>query len=241
MHSVINDPDKDPLGKMFLDYYNGNHDVEVIVRSSMFDIDIITGAYLFRSLQDMPMLEQRALEYCHGKILDVGAGSGCHSLALKRMGFDVYPIDLSPLAVQVMKERGLNAQHTNFLDYEEKEFDTLLMMMNGIGICGTLDKLPEYLTKCRKLLNSGGKVILESTDLRYLYTNDDGSISIDLNAPYYGEVDFQFEYEGFLGDKFDWLYVDFDTLHYYANHAGFKAELVFNSDYDSYLAVLRVK
>jgi len=242
MQSLIHEPSFDPLGKVLLDYYNGDHSAKVTVKSSMFSDDEITGKYLFRSLQEMPHIERRALELCHGSILDVGAGSGCHSLALQRLGFQTTAVEISPLAIDVMYLRGIkHTIHNSFFNLEKHHYDTLLFLMNGVGICGTLSKLKDFIRKCKELLAPKGKVILESSDLKYLYQNDDGSISLDLNSAYYGEIDFQMEYKGTLGEKFNWLYVDFETLYHVANHNGMRAELAFHGENNSYLAVLREK
>lgn len=229
----------DPMGAAIYDYYkNGNADT-LIVRSSMFDDDEIPVADLFREYDQMPELEKMALDIAHGSILDVGAGSGCHSMALQKAGKHVVAIDISPLSVEVMKERGIDARQINFYDesFAEK-FDTVLMLMNGTGIIGTLDEMPAFFDRIRQLLNPGGSVLVDSSDLRYLFEEEDGSMMIDLAEDYYGQLDYQMQYKDVTGEPFDWLYVDFETLAFYAEENGFKAELIAEGDHYDYLARL---
>jgi SAM-dependent methyltransferase len=187
----------------------------------------------------MPEIEQVALQMSEGSILDVGAGSGCHSLALQRMGKSVLAIDISPLSVQVMKERGVKAKLINLYDsaFAEK-FDTILMLMNGSGIIGNLENMESFFNRMKELLNPGGKILMDSSDLRYLFEEEDGSFMIDLAGDYYGLVDFQMEYKGVKGEPFDWLYVDFDTLAYHAAENGFQAKIVAQGEHYDYLAEL---
>ena len=187
----------------------------------------------------LPINEKLALELAHGRILDVGAGSGCHSLALRELGKDAVAIDISPLSVDVMKDRGLDARQINLYDesFDEK-FDTVLMLMNGTGIIGTLENMPVFFDRIRSLLRPGGSLLIDSSDLRYLYEEEDGSLMIDLADDYYGLLDYQMQYEDVLGEPFDWLYVDFDTLAFYAEENGFKAELAAEGEHYDYLARL---
>lgn len=229
----------DPMGAAIYDFHrNGSADV-LKVYSSDFDDDEIPVSDLFREYEDMPYIERVALDLAAGRILDVGAGSGCHSLALAKAGKESVAIDISPLSVEVMRERGVDARLVNLYDesFAEK-FDTVLMLMNGTGIIGTLENMETFFTRIRQLLNPGGCVLIDSSDLRYLFEEEDGSLMIDLADDYYGLVDYQMQYKDVLGEPFDWLYVDFDTLAYYAEENGFIAEMVANGEHYDYLARL---
>ena len=227
------------MGAAIYDYHRNGKADTLVVRSSMFDDDEIPVADLFRGFADMPALERAALQLAQGRILDVGAGAGCHSLALQQMGKDVVAIDISPLSVEVMKERGVDARLVNFYDesFNEK-FDTVLMLMNGTGIMGNLDNVKAFFKALKRLLNPGGKVYIDSSDLRYLYEEEDGSLMIDLAGDYYGQLDYQMQYKDVEGEPFDWLYLDFNTLAYYAEENGFKAEVLFEGEHYDYLAGL---
>lgn len=240
MNNEVLNAGADPMGAAIYDYhFNGDADT-LIVHSSMFEDDEIPVPDLFRSFEDMPELEKIALEEAEGRILDVGAGSGCHSLALKRMGKEAVAIDISGLSVEVMKHRGVDARQINLYDesFTEK-FDTVLMLMNGTGIIGTLENMPAFFRRIRELLAPDGCVLIDSSDLRYLFEEEDGSLMIDLADDYYGLLDYQMEYKGVKGEPFDWLYVDFDTLAFYAEENGFTAELVAEGEHYDYLARLK--
>lgn len=235
--------DKDPMGAAIADYFKHHKSDRLRVFSSQFDEDEIPVKELFRAEKQMPLLERTALSMATGKILDVGAGSGCHSLTLQEAGKEVHAIDISPLAVEVMKQRGVrNVSQTNLFDERFCEpYDTLLMLMNGSGIIGKLENLPAFFKKMKQLLRPGGCILMDSSDLSYLFEEEDGSIVIDLAGDYYGEVDFQMQYKDVKGDSFDWLYIDFQTLSLYATENGFKAELVKEGKHYDYLAKLTLQ
>ena len=233
---------KDPMGAAISDYFNKGHSAKLRVFSSQFEEDEIPVEQLFRSFDEMPPLEQTALQLAKGRILDCGAGSGCHTLALQEMGKEVEAIDISPLSVEVMQKRGIRqAYHINLFDenYLQK-FDTILMLMNGSGIIGKLENMKAFFDKMKQLLNPGGCIYMDSSDLRYLFEDEDGSFLMDLAGNYYGEIDFQMQYKQIKGIPFDWLYVDFQTLSYYASENGFKAELIQEGDHYNYLACLKM-
>lgn len=232
-------PESDPMGAAIYDYHKSGNAAALVVHSSMFEDDEIPVPDLFRVYEDMPDLERIALDLAEGRILDVGAGSGCHSLALKKMNKTAVAIDISPLSVEVMKERGVDAHEVNLYDpsFAEK-FDTVLMLMNGTGIIGTLENMPSFFARMKELLNPGGSILIDSSDLRYLFEEEDGSLMIDLADDYYGLLDYQMQYRDVLGEPFDWLYVDFDTLAFYAEENGFEIELVAEGEHYDYLARL---
>ena len=231
---------KDPMGAAIHDYYHTGKAEVLRVFSSEFEEDEIPVEDLFREYDDMPLLEQVALDLAEGSVLDVGAGSGCHSIALKQMGKAAVAIDISALSVNVMKERGLDARLVDFYDESFAErFNTVIMLMNGTGIIGSLDNIPAFFKRLDDLLAPGGSVLIDSSDLRYLYEEEDGSLMIDLADDYYGQLDYQMQYKDIKGDPFDWLYLDFETLAFYAEENAFCAELVAEGENYDYLARLR--
>ena len=241
MQTVTN-KEKDPMGRAISDYYHTRKAGKLRVLSSMFYEDEIPVATLFRDFADMPIQEQKAIELCRGNVLDVGAGSGCHSVILKERGLAPVAIDISELSVEVMKERGLDARNINFFDetFTEK-FDTILLAMNGIGIVGKIDRLPLFFRSIKRLLAPGGQVLLDSSDISYIFMDDDGGMDIDLAAGYYGEIDYKMRYKNITGAPFDWLYIDFDTLSMYAEEHGFICEKCIDGEHYDYLARLTLK
>lgn len=230
------------MGKAIFDYFHTKKAGKLRVLSSMFYEDEIPVATLFRDFDRMPIQEQKAIELCRGKVLDVGAGSGCHSIVLKERGLEVVAIDISELSVEVMRERGIDARNVNFFDetFTEK-FDTILFAMNGIGIVGKTDRLPDFFRSIRRLLAPGGQVLLDSSDIRYVFIDDEGAMDIDLAAGYYGEVDYRMRYKNINGEPFDWLYIDFDTLSMYAEEHGFICEKCVDGEHYDYLARITAK
>lgn len=242
MEKNLVNSEKDPMGRAILDYHRNRKAAKLRVLSSMFYEDEIPVPTLFRSFDEMPIQEQKAIECCKGRVLDVGAGAGCHSIELKNRGHEVVAIDISDLSVGVMKERGIDARNIDFFDesFTEK-FDTLLFAMNGIGIVGKTENLEQFFRSAKRLLAPGGQVLLDSSDIRYIFIDDDGAMDIDLAAGYYGEVDFTMRYKNIKGDRFDWLYIDFDTLAMYAESNGFNCEKVIDGEHYDYLARITYK
>ena len=89
----------------------------------------------------------------------------------------------------------------------------------------------------KSLLNPGGKILCDSSDIKYLYQDEDGSMWVDLNSEYYGNFNFQMKHKNEKGPWFDWLYVDFDNLHKAAQNVGLKAKKICDNE-DHYLAEL---
>lgn len=231
-------PDKDPMGAAITDYYANGKATKLRVFSSMFDEDEIPVKQLFRNFDEMPEAEREALRISTGKILDVGAGSGCHSLALQEMGKEVKAIDISPLSIETMQKRGVKdvALQNFFSQQFTGSFDTILLLMNGSGIVGRIANLPIFFQTIKRLLAPGGCVLMDSSDLRYLFEDEDGNLDIDPEDDYYGEVDFRMQYKNTKGDSFDWLYIDFQTLSLHAANNGFKAEMIKEGEHFDYLA-----
>lgn len=275
MNTEILSADKDPMGAAILDFQKHGKAARLRVLSSMFEEDEMPVTHLFRSFREMPLLEQKALQLAKGRVLDIGAGSGCHTLELQEKGLAVKAIDISPLSCEAMKLRGVkDAECINLFDphlssgnhseenqknhsgenqeahseenqeaHSEKNqeqfeggFDTILLLMNGTGIAGKIEHLPALFQRLKALLNPGGQILIDSSDLKYIYENEDGSFDINLNGAYYGEVDYQMIYKDVKGDRFDWLYVDFPLLKSIAETCGLHGELVAEGEHYDYLA-----
>lgn len=238
MNTEILSADKDPMGAAILDFQKQGKAARLRVLSSMFEEDEMPVKHLFRSTREMPMLEQKALQLAKGRVLDIGAGAGCHALALQEKGLAVKAIDISPLSCEAMKLRGVkDTECINlFDDHLGTGFDTILLLMNGTGIAGKIEHLPALFLRLKALLNPGGQILIDSSDLKYIYENEDGSFDINLNGAYYGEVDYQMIYKDVKGDRFDWLYVDFPLLKSIAETCGLHGELVAEGEHYDYLA-----
>ena len=260
MNTNILSADKDPMGAAILDYQTKGKAGKLRVLSSMFEEDEMPVKHLFRSFKEMPKLEQTALELAQGCVLDVGAGAGCHALALQaRMQEDdlvnkmnqqqiasVKAIDISPLSCEAMKKQGVkDVECINLFDAHLSNgkssdvpngFDTILLLMNGTGIAGKIANLPNLFQRLKALLNTDGQILIDSSDLKYIYENEDGSFDINLNGAYYGEVDYQMVYGDIQGEPFDWLYVDFPLLKSIAESCGLHCELVAEGEHYDYLA-----
>jgi len=225
----------DVYGKAILDYYNGQK-VKLLTFSSIAGKDELQMKHLFRSFEEMPELEQMALDHSKGKILDLGCGAGSHSLFLEQKNLEVKAIDISSGAIDVCKLRGVkNAVHQDFWSLKNEKYDTIIALMNGVGICGTLDHLPKFLTHLRSLLHDKGQVLIDSSDLIYMFKDEQGQIDIPLSESYYGEVKFYLKYGNEKSNTFDWLYIDYMRLKKYAFEAGFTCEILCEGEHYDYL------
>ena len=224
------------MGRAIADYHKSKKASKLRVFSPMFEEDEIPLTTLFRSYEDMPEIERKALDMAKGRILDVGAASGCHSLVLQERGLDVTAIDISPLSVETMKERGVKkVLEQDFFTFEG-QFDTILMLMNGFGIVGTLNRMPEFFKQLDKILAPGGQVLCDSSDISYVFEDEEGMIDIPNEMNYYGEHSFQMQYKDTIGEPFDWLYIDADTLKQKADRCGYAVEVVAEGEHYDYLA-----
>ncbi len=232
----------DVFGKAISAYYHHKDETPILVHSPDFDDDEILVPYLFREFKNMPKLEQTALEKATGKVLDVGCGAGSHALYLqKERKLEVTAIDISEGALEICKLRGIkDVRNIDYFKLENERFDTILLLMNGTGIIGKLENLDRFFEHSRKLLSENGQILIDSSDLSYLFDPDeDGGIWIDPDAPYYGELEFSISYKGETSQAFDWLYIDATTLETAAASNNFSFELLKRGEHYDYLAILK--
>lgn len=226
------------MGEAVKAYWLGDRNATIHVWSDRALTDMMPAAYLFRDEEGgLAPLERIALEHCRGRIADLGAGAGAHSLALQRAGKEVCAIDVSPGAAWVIRERGIRqCLHADFFETHLGGYETWLMMMNGIGAVGNFEGLRRFLKKAAAELPAGGQVIFDSSDLRYLYEESGKPVP---TQPYHGLVSFRMTYGASVSEYFDWLYIDFERMQAESAAAGFLCERIAEGSHYDYLAILR--
>lgn len=233
---------KDLMGRAIWDYYYQENSEDLQTETSISELDDLPVSYLFRDYQEMNALEKKALDSSFGKVLDVGSGAGSHSLYLQNeRKLEVTALDISPKSIEVCKARGVkNAICEDLLQFSEKDFDTILLLMNGTGIFQSLEHIDQYLQKLKSLVAENGQILIDSTDILYMYDQDEeGGVLVPATG-YYGELDYYLHYKGESELPMKWLYLDFDTLENAAIANGFKIQKIEQLE-DSYLAQLTLK
>ena len=237
--------EKDPIGQAMMDYIvnpKANQESIIHIDTNITEDESISTPYFFRTYDEMPLSERTALDISEGKVLDLGAGSGVHSLYLQEKGLEVHPIDISELSVEVMKKRGVqNVRLKDFKELQDEKYDTILLLMNGIGMVQRIDNLSKYLEHFKSLLTDKGQILIDSTDILYMFEEEDGSYMIDLNTDYYGQMIYFVSYKDIKGDAFDWLYVDFGLLRDAAASVGLHCEQIVDEEEGHYLAKLTIQ
>ena len=227
---------KDLFGKALLDYQSGNYSEDLMTWTNISDVDELPLPYLFRNYSKMPKLEQKALQLVKGTVLDVGCGAGNHALWLQDKGFSVKAIDSSKGAIEVSKKRGVVSAELKPLLEETESFETIILLMNGTGIFQDLSQLSTYLKHLKSLLKTNGQILIDSSDISYMYEDDDGGLWIDINSQYPGELDYFLSYKGEHEVPMKWLYLDFETLKTACLTVGLKCEKVMDGEHFDYLA-----
>ena len=225
----------DPFGQAIVDYYYKKKPAKLWIHNTYGPKEEMpVGAY-FRNGNQMPPLEHEALQLCHGKILDIGAGAGSHAFWLQQQGKDITALEISALACEVMKQRGVQKIiQQDVFSYAESQYDTLLLLMNGIGLTGTLQRLRIFLEHAAKLLKPGGKLIFDSSDVAYVYNNHFPDLK-----NYYGEIAYRYEYKRNKTDWFNWLYIDRFTLSAIAASGGWRHKFITEDENGQYLVSMQ--
>ncbi len=230
----------DIFGLAIKDYYNKQYTEDIVVKADDFDDDHIPIPYLFRDYSEMPKIEQKALDLALGNVLDIGCGAGSHSLHLQNnRKLNVKAIDISEGAVEVCKSRGIKqAEVQDIFNHPPATYNTLLFLMNGSGIIGTLSNIDRFFAHIKTLLAPNGQVLMDSSDISYLFQDEDGGFWVDASAGYYGEMRYKLTYKTQESQEFDWLYIDYNTLQNAANANGFVCELILEGEHNDFLAKL---
>jgi len=195
----------------------------------------MSSAYFFRSESEMNDLEQHALNECKGRVLDVGTGAGCHALVLQERGFEVVAVEQSSKACEVLRAREVRQVLNNdILLVQAGGYDTILLLMNGFGIGRNEQGLVALLKHLKSLLAPGGKIIGDSTDIRY-FREESQEIDLSDSPPH--EVNFEVGVDG-VTERFAWIYPDEFLLEALAEEAGLKMNVIMYADEFHFLCEL---
>ena len=226
----------DVLGQAISDYYHQKEPKKLWINNKYWHKEEMPVNVYFRDENQMSQLELTALNMCTGKILDIGAGAGSHVLWLQQKNQNVTALEISPLACNIMQLRGVQQiVQKDVLAYADDTYDTLLLLMNGIGLASNLTGLQRFLQHAKTLLKADGQLLFDSSDVSYLY---DGSVGLSSN--YFGEIDYQYQYKKLKTDWFTWLYIDQATLQQIAFTEGWKTEFLMVDEFAQYLVRLTI-
>lgn len=217
---------KDVFGQAATDFLQTGKCRNIAVKSDVSAREYIPSSYLFRNYENMPDIEKEAIKNCRGEIIDIGAGTGCHALELQNRGFKVVAVENSPLLCNAMRKQGIkNVIEQDLWDLTNIKADTILLMMNNLGIAGTLDNLPAFLMHLAEMLRPEGQILATSSDIAYLF--DQGFIHTE---KYYGELTYTLKYKNCKSDPFPWLFIDTDRLESLMQHIGMQLEILYRED-----------
>jgi len=230
-----------PFGLALRSFYHGTKDAAVILRREDGMTAPLPASYFFRDEPGLEPVETTAIAQCQGHVLDIGAGAGTHSLVLQAKGIMVTAIEINSELAAIMTKRGVtDVRQADIFHFEESHYDTLLMLGHGIGICGDLEGLDKFLVHSRKIVGTGGQILLDSTDVTR--SRDEKNLAYHeanrKSGRYVGDVCFRMEFGGIIGPYFHWLHVDPLTLAERAEKAGWGCEVLLELENGEYLARL---
>ena len=230
-----------PCGLALLDYWSGREDAVLSFRRDDGEVRKIPVEAFFKA-STAYAVDQKALEMCRGRVLDVGAGTGLHSLALQNEGLEVCAIDVLPEACEIMRRRGVEDVHcADFRSFAaSRRFDSILILGRGLHMVETLAGLDRFLEDLHEHLLPQGQVLLSSLDVRCTASPMDLRYQERLrkSGRYFGESRMQFEYENQGGPMFPFLYVDPETLADRASESAWSCEIVCREGDGNYLGRL---
>jgi SAM-dependent methyltransferase len=196
----------DILGSAIESYFLRTDDTPVRVFINKNEEPEMVPSIFFRPYKNMLKYEKIALKESQGKVLDLGCGAGCHALYLQGKGIDVTAVEISKKSVKVAQKRGVvKVINEDWRNLSLKNFDTILVLMNGMGLAESPTELKIMFRKLKSFLSKSGSILIDSTDVTY--AKADWPM---LDSEYFGKVQFELKYKG-KTQCFPWLFVDFET------------------------------
>lgn len=230
-----------PFGAALSAFFEGRRGAQLVIRRDDGHEVPLPVKHFFREPPEFSEIERAALDECRGRVLDVGAGTGIHSLYLQKRNLEVTAVDIDPLAVEILRARGVrDVRAADISEFQGGSYDTILLLGHGIGMVQTIHGLERFLARAESWLAPGGHVLLDSVDVRS--TEDPVHLAYhEANrraGRYIGEIRVEFEFEGARGPLCGWLHVDAETLAERAGAAGLDCAVLCRMEGGEYLARL---
>ncbi|WP_286672170.1 class I SAM-dependent methyltransferase [Halorarius halobius] len=162
------DPADDAYGAAIRDHHEGEESFELVERDDGFVSPSGGPPMYFADPEEWPDREHAAMERVEGRVLDVGCGAGRHALYLQERGHDVVGIDVSPGAVEVARDRGVDARECDVADVRDLDagtFDTVVMGGNNFGLVGTRTTAPGVLAGLAAVTTDDARLLAETRDV----------------------------------------------------------------------------
>lgn len=234
--------DEDAFGQKLWAAYRGGEVFEIVERDDGYIIAMKLAGY-FSDYEDWPPIEQKAMQFAEGRVLDIGCGAGRNSIYLQKKGFDVLGIDISPLAIKVCKLRGLKKAKVipvETVKFKSNSFDTIIMMGNNFGLFGNLKKAKRLLKRFHRMTSKDALIIAATRDpyktdnpahLQYHKLNKKrGRMS--------GQVRIRSRFEKYIGKWFDYLMVSKEEMKQILLDTGWEVREFLDSGDSNYIAVI---
>lgn len=227
---------KDLFGQAILDFQHKSFESPLLIHNEYGPPEIIPMDRFFNHDDEFCKLDFFAMAQVREHILDIGAATGRHALYLQNQGHDITAMDISESCGVVMRELGvMKIIIDDIFNFQGQAYDTIFMLMNGIGIAGSIEGLEKLLLHLKNMITPEGQLLVDSSDISYLYKDRPWP-----EDKYFGELSFQYEYKNMLGDLFHWLYLDQIKLVTIANSMGWTCQIISEDETDSFLARLQL-
>lgn len=235
-------PQEDAYGQMIWTYHKGREVFDIVERDDGL-INAMTPKGYFSDYEDWHPIEQKAMGFVKGRVLDIGCGAGRHSLYLQKKGFDVLGIDISPLAIKVCKLRGLKKAKIMSIEdvnFKPNSFDTIIMLGGNFGLFGSFKKARRLLKRFHDITSENALITADTRDpyktdnpahLEYHRVNKEkGRMG--------GQVRIRIRFEKYVGRWFDYLMVSQEEMKEILKRTGWKIKEFIDSDDSGYVAVI---
>jgi SAM-dependent methyltransferase len=234
---------QDAYGHAVHDFLKEGTGYEIVERDDGF-FDVSSGpSFYFTEYDEWPAHEREAMSYVRGRVLDIGCGAGRHSLYLQRRGHDVLGIDISPLAIEVCRQRGLREARVMSITQASSRlgvFDTILMLGNNFGLFGSFKRARWLLARFRGMTSREGRIIAES--------NDPYGTDVPEHLAYHefnrerrrmpGQVRIRVRYRRYVTPWFDYLMVSQEEMQKILKGTGWQVNRFIESSGSTYIAVI---
>jgi SAM-dependent methyltransferase len=235
--------EQDAFGHAVYDFHHGRKIVEIIEREDgLLDTTAGPAAY-FAPFEEWMLHEQKAMAFVRGRVLDVGCGAGRHSLHLQEQGFDVTGIDISPLAIEVCRLRGLKdarAMGITRVSSRLGNYDTVLLLGNNFGLLANPRRARWLLRRFHRMTPENGRIVTTSNDI--YQTTDPRHLAYQeqnrQRGRMSGQIRIRVRYRHFKDPWFDYLMVSKEEMQQLLEGSGWQVRTFIESDGPAYAAII---